>query len=304
MYGGRHRVCSWNHWNLLDYAYTHRSHTVFQQTCGITSFDRPTKKKPDYYELLGVRKDATQAEIKAAFYAKSKQLHPDKGTSGESASAFVELKEAYDVLRRPADRRAYDMRDHEYYKHRHRDPYSQFRYQQDRSREWSQFWGQNPGTTGHPDDSPSRKRSQEEWRFILKWTAFGTVLIVLYNLGYIFQMKARERRLAKLIDEDEIAKSFLRQSEFRDKPMDSVEMYELARQLKGDVDEAWRRKVENLGSRNPNEIREEYRWLRAVQDVDHTRRVKAQRAERRRKEALKVLGLEPDVELDSKSDQK
>ncbi|KIH44734.1 DnaJ domain protein, partial [Ancylostoma duodenale] len=99
----------------------------------ITSFDRPTKKKPDYYELLGVRKDATQAEIKAAFYAKSKELHPDKGTNSESTAAFVELKEAYDVLRRPADRRAYDMRDHEYYKHRHRDPYSQFRYQQDRS---------------------------------------------------------------------------------------------------------------------------------------------------------------------------
>ncbi|EYC37927.1 hypothetical protein Y032_0756g2087 [Ancylostoma ceylanicum] len=81
-------------------------------------------------------------------------------------------------------------------------------------------------------------------------------------------------------------------------------MYELARQLKGDVDEAWRRKVENLGARNPNEIREEYRWLRAVQDVDHNRRVKAQRAERRRKEVLKALGLEPDVELDPKSDEK
>ncbi|VDM83923.1 unnamed protein product [Strongylus vulgaris] len=63
-------------------------------------------------------------------------------------------------------------------------------------------------------------------------------------------------------------------------------MQELARKLKGDVDEAWRRKVEDMAGRNPNEIREEYRWLRAVQDSNHRRRVRAERKEKRKKDEL------------------
>ncbi|VDM82471.1 unnamed protein product [Strongylus vulgaris] len=117
-----------------------------------------------------------------------------------------------------------------------------------------------------------------------------------------FQLKNQERRLSKLVDEDEIAKSFLRQREFRGKKTDSLEMQELARKLKGDVDEAWRRKVEDMAGRNPNEIREEYRlvfailaclvrWLRAVQDSNHRRRVRAERKEKRKKDELAAEGL-------------
>ncbi|ETN72595.1 DnaJ domain protein [Necator americanus] len=137
MYGGRQRVCPWSYWNLLDYAHYCRPHAFLQHTCWISSYARHDGKKPNYYELLGVRKDATQAEIKAAFYAKSKELHPDKGSGGDSSAAFVELKEAYDVLRRPADRRAYDLQDHEYYREIHRNPYyhyQQHNYQQQRAR--------------------------------------------------------------------------------------------------------------------------------------------------------------------------
>ncbi|KHJ88476.1 DnaJ domain protein [Oesophagostomum dentatum] len=272
-----------------------------------SSYSRNSKPRPDYYKLLGVRKDATQEEIKAAFYAKSKllsffQLHPDRADS-KSGEAFVELKQAYDVLRRPADRRAYDMIDHEYEREKYTDPYFhrhyyQQYYQQDRSRihkyafsrEWARFWGENPNAR----NPFVQNRPMQEWQFILKWSAFGIFLVLLYNLGYIYIVKSQENQLSKLVDEDEIAKSFMRQAEFRDKETNSVEMYELARKLKGDVDEAWRRKVENFAGRNPNEIREEYRWLRAVQDVNHDRRVKALRAEVRRRNREKASEVTPE----------
>ncbi|KAK6731039.1 hypothetical protein RB195_007482 [Necator americanus] len=283
--------CSHTLFTKISYV---RPHAFLQHTCWISSYARHDGKKPNYYELLGVRKDATQAEIKAAFYAKSKELHPDKGSGGDSSAAFVELKEAYDVLRRPADRRVYDLQDHEYYREIHRNPYyhyQQHNYQQKRAREWSRFWGDNPGMSANVNDSYYRKRSQEEWRFILKWTAIGTFLVVLYNIGYVIQLRIQERKLSRLVDEDEIAKSFLRQSEFRDKPADPLEMYDLARKLKGDVDEAWRRRIEDMAGKNPNEIREEYR-------------VKAEREERRRKDVLDSLRVAPDNDgLKTKPDE-
>ena len=57
------------------------------------------------YKVLGVKRDATQAEIKATFRARAKDLHPDKGGSDE---AFAKLNEAYMVLRDEARRKQYD----------------------------------------------------------------------------------------------------------------------------------------------------------------------------------------------------
>ncbi|VDK52436.1 unnamed protein product [Cylicostephanus goldi] len=199
------------------------------------------------------------------------------------------------------------------YYHRH---YYQYYHQRDKDREWARYWGAKPGAAGGASDSPFQSRSQQEWGFILKWSAFAITLVVLYNVGYLIQLRNQERRLSKLIDEQEIAKSFMRQREFQAvlyialRPqyppfdLDNVfnghlvmvmygyghvlQMYELARKLKGDIDEAWKRKVEDMAGRNPNEIREEYRWLRAVQDRSHNRRVRANRAEKLRKDQLEA----------------
>lgn len=58
-----------------------------------------------HYDVLGVGKSATGAEIKKAYQRKAKQHHPDKG--GNEAD-FVEIKLAYEVLSDPARRAAYD----------------------------------------------------------------------------------------------------------------------------------------------------------------------------------------------------
>ncbi|KAJ8338018.1 hypothetical protein SKAU_G00369840 [Synaphobranchus kaupii] len=64
-----------------------------------------------YYELLGVKPDASLEEIKHAFFSKSKKLHPDSDLSNPGLhSQFVALSEAYRVLSREGSRREYDQR--------------------------------------------------------------------------------------------------------------------------------------------------------------------------------------------------
>ncbi|XP_038266738.1 dnaJ homolog subfamily C member 4 isoform X4 [Dermochelys coriacea] len=63
----------------------------------------------NYYDLLGIKKDATMEEIKQAFFAKSKKLHPDSDPNNPNLhSQFVQLNEAYRVLSKEGSRRLYD----------------------------------------------------------------------------------------------------------------------------------------------------------------------------------------------------
>ena len=60
----------------------------------------------DFYEVLGVSKGASEAEIKKAYRSKAHKLHPDKG--GDKA-AFQEINEAYQVLGDKNKRAQYDQ---------------------------------------------------------------------------------------------------------------------------------------------------------------------------------------------------
>lgn len=60
----------------------------------------------DYYDLLGVSKDSSAAEIKTAFRKKAHQFHPDKGGDEEK---FKEVNEAYQVLGNEAKKKQYDQ---------------------------------------------------------------------------------------------------------------------------------------------------------------------------------------------------
>jgi curved DNA-binding protein CbpA len=64
----------------------------------------------DLYELLGVRRDATAAEITRAYHRRARALHPDAqpGQAGQ-ADRFQEVEAAYRVLHDPARRAAYDQ---------------------------------------------------------------------------------------------------------------------------------------------------------------------------------------------------
>ncbi|XP_043113884.1 dnaJ homolog subfamily C member 4 [Puntigrus tetrazona] len=69
------------------------------------------RSSANYYDLLGVKPDATLKQIKNAFLDKSKKLHPDSDPSNPGLHGqFVELNEAYRVLSREGPRRDYDLR--------------------------------------------------------------------------------------------------------------------------------------------------------------------------------------------------
>jgi molecular chaperone DnaJ len=62
----------------------------------------------DFYVLLGVSRDATEADIKKAYRKLAMEFHPDRNSAADAESRFKEITEAYEVLRDPQKRAAYD----------------------------------------------------------------------------------------------------------------------------------------------------------------------------------------------------
>ena len=71
--------------------------------------------KKDYYEILGIKKDADAAEVKKVYRQLAMRYHPDRVEEKEKKAAeekFKEISEAYGVLSDPQKRQTYDQYGH------------------------------------------------------------------------------------------------------------------------------------------------------------------------------------------------
>ena len=62
----------------------------------------------DYYDILGVKPEASEAEIKSAYRKLARKFHPDVSKESGAEDKFKSVNEAYEALKDPAKRRAYD----------------------------------------------------------------------------------------------------------------------------------------------------------------------------------------------------
>src|SRR5258706_2156829 len=70
-------------------------------------------KKRDYYEVLGLNRDASEEDIKKSYRKLAMKFHPDRNPdSKDSEEKFKEAKEAYEMLTDAEKRRAYDAYGH------------------------------------------------------------------------------------------------------------------------------------------------------------------------------------------------
>lgn len=76
---------------------------------GASAIAAPAAQR-DYYEVLGVARDASAAQIRDAFRALALKYHPDRNKSADAQERFKEIAAAYAVLSDPARRRDYDER--------------------------------------------------------------------------------------------------------------------------------------------------------------------------------------------------
>ena len=103
-------------------------------------------KYQNYYQLLGITRDASEKEIKQAYRRLARQYHPDVNHGADAEERFKEINEAYEVLSDSDKRQRYDVLDNNYQAWQRSGARSDF--------DWSS-WTQSQRTAAPVDEEPA-----------------------------------------------------------------------------------------------------------------------------------------------------
>lgn len=95
---------------IRDIAYAPNSHTERNRQQFVASVLAADEINQDYYEILGVKKDATKQEIHKAFRQLARKYHPDKNKDKGAQDEFIKIFKAYETLSDEKKRKEYDER--------------------------------------------------------------------------------------------------------------------------------------------------------------------------------------------------
>mgnify|MGYP002716020422 CR=1 FL=1 len=97
--------------SIQEFSNTLHNQLTSQQSTGCDSilvFAETSNTEQDYYEILGVKKDATKQEIHRAFRQLAKKYHPDKNKEKGASEEFMKIFKAYETLSDEKKRKDYD----------------------------------------------------------------------------------------------------------------------------------------------------------------------------------------------------
>jgi molecular chaperone DnaJ len=143
--------------------------------------------KLDYYDLLGVSRDASQDDIKRAFRKLAFKYHPDRNKRPDAEERFKEVSEAYAVLSDPEKREQYDTRGLEGIKRQYtqedifnrrtfHDVFSEFGFNADDL--FSRIFGRGFNVQQRQPEAPRGRDLEAHMEITLEQAAFGTELAV------------------------------------------------------------------------------------------------------------------------------
>jgi molecular chaperone DnaJ len=143
--------------------------------------------KLDYYDLLGVSRDASQDDIKRAFRKLAFKYHPDRNKRPDAEERFKEVSEAYAVLSDPEKKEQYDTRGLEGIKRQYtqedifnrrtfQDVFSEFGFNADDL--FGRIFGRGFNVRQRQPETPRGRDLETQMEITLEQAAFGTELAV------------------------------------------------------------------------------------------------------------------------------
>jgi hypothetical protein len=132
----------------------------------------------DYYAILGVHHNASEAEIKRAFRRLAVKYHPDKNPDHLAEQLFKEINEAYSVLGDPSERRAYD--------NRLENPFASILTEDPQPRHRDPAYKRKPPANQRPPRESETLVLMKEYIGYVQWASrIGLVLSVIFFIDYV-----------------------------------------------------------------------------------------------------------------------